>query len=94
MLLNEVNGIKYAFLSYTTYTNGLIVPTGKEYLVNVYDEDLIKEEIARYRDQVDLLMVAMHWGTEYMTYPTNEQKEISEYLASLGVDLIMGVILM
>ena len=35
-------------------------------------------------------MVAMHWGTEYMTYPTNEQKEISEYLASLGVDLIIG----
>ena len=86
----EVNGIKYAFLSYTTYTNGLIVPTGKEYLVNVYDEDLIKEEITRYRDKVDLLMVAMHWGTEYMTYPTNEQKEISEYLASLGVDLIIG----
>ena len=90
VVIKEVNGIKYAFLSYTTYTNGLIVPTGKEYLVNVYDEDLIKEEIARYRDQVDLLMVAMHWGTEYMTYPTNEQKEISEYLASLGVDLIIG----
>ena len=90
VVIKEVNGIKYAFLSYTTYTNGLIVPTGKEYLVNVYDEDLIKEEITRYRDQVDLLMVAMHWGTEYMTYPTNEQKEISEYLASLGVDLIIG----
>ena len=90
VVIKEVNGIKYAFLSYTTYTNGLIVPTGKEYLVNVYDDDLIKEEIARYRDQVDLLMVAMHWGTEYMTYPTNEQKEISEYLASLGVDLIIG----
>ena len=90
VVIKEVNGIKYAFLSYTTYTNGLIVPTGKEYLVNVYDEDLIKEEIARYRDKVDLLIVAMHWGTEYMTYPTNEQKEISEYLASLGVDLIIG----
>ena len=90
VVIKEVNGIKYAFLSYTTYTNGLIVPTGKEYLVNVYSEDLIKEEITRYRDQVDLLMVAMHWGTEYMTYPTNEQKEISKYLASLGVDLIIG----
>ena len=90
VVIKEVNGIKYAFLSYTTYTNGLIVPTGKEYLVNVYDEDLIKEEITRYRDQVDLLMVAMHWGTEYMTYPKKKKKEISEYLASLGVDLIIG----
>lgn len=90
VVVKEVNGIKYGFLSYTTYTNGLIVPTGKEYLVNVYDKDLIKKEIENYRDKVDLLIVAMHWGTEYMTYPTNEQKEIARYLASLGVDLIIG----
>ena len=88
--VKEINGIKYGFLSYTTYTNGLIVPQGKEYLVNVYDKDLIKKEIERYRDKVDLLMVAMHWGTEYMTYPTSEQKEIAKYLSSLGVDLIIG----
>ncbi len=90
IVIKEVNGIKYGFLSYTTYTNGLIVPTGKEYLVNVYNKDLVKKEIEKYRSKVDLLMVAMHWGTEYMTYPTNEQKEIARYLASLGVDLIIG----
>lgn len=88
--IKEVNGIKYGFLSYTTYTNGLIVPTGKEYLVNVYDKDLIKKEIERYRDKVDLLMVAMHWGEEYMTYPVQSQKEIAKYLSSLGVDIIIG----
>ena len=90
VIINEIEGIKYGFLSYTTYTNGLIVPKGKEYLVNVYSKDLIKEEIERYKDKVDLLIVAMHWGTEYMTYPTNSQKEIAKYLADLGVDLIIG----
>ena len=90
VIIKESNGIKYGFLSYTTYTNGLVVPTGKEYLVNVYDEDLIKEEIERYRDKVDLLIVAMHWGTEYVTYPTEEQKNIAKYLSSLGVDIIIG----
>ena len=90
VIVKEINGITYGFLSYTTYTNGLIVPKGKEYLVNVYDEDLIKEEIERYRDKVDLLIVAMHWGTEYMTYPTTEQKNIAKYLSDLGVDIIIG----
>ena len=90
VIVKEINGIKYGFLSYTTYTNGLIVPKGREYLVNVYDKDLIKEEIERYRDKVDLLIVAMHWGTEYMTYPTEEQKSIAKYLSNLGVDLIIG----
>lgn len=89
-IIKESNGIKYAFLSYTTYTNGLIVPKGKEYLVNVYNKELIKEEIERYRDKVDLLMVAMHWGEEYMTYPVESQKEIAKYLSSLGVDIIIG----
>ena len=90
VIIKESKGIKYGFLSYTTYTNGLIVPKGKEYLVNVYDKDLIKKEIESYRDKVDLLIVAMHWGEEYMTYPVNSQKEIAKYLSSLGVDLIIG----
>ena len=90
VIIKNINGIKYGFLSYTTYTNGLIVPQGKEYLVNVYDKDLIKAEIERYRDKVDLLIVAMHWGEEYMTYPVESQKNIAKYLSSLGVDLIIG----
>ena len=90
VIIKESKGIKYGFLSYTTYTNGLIVPKGKEYLVNVYDKDLIKKEIESYKDKVDLLIVAMHWGEEYMTYPVNSQKEIAKYLSSLGVDLIIG----
>ena len=32
----EINGIKYAFFSYTCWTNGLETPAGKEYLNNVY----------------------------------------------------------
>ena len=90
VVINEKNGLKYAFLSYTTYTNGLVVPSGKEYLVNVYDKDLVKEEIERYKDKVDMIIVAMHWGDEYMTYPTTAQKEIANYLSSLGVNLIIG----
>ena len=90
VVIKEIKGIKYGFLSYTTYTNGLIVPDGKEYLVNVYDKDLIKKEIENYRDKVDLLIVAMHWGEEYMTYPVESQKNIAKYLSSLGVDIIIG----
>ncbi len=90
VIIKEINGIKYGFLSYTTHTNGLNVPKGKEYLVNVYDKELVKKEVERYRDKVDLLIVAMHWGEEYMTYPVNSQKEIAKYLSSLGVDIIIG----
>jgi len=89
-IIMEKNGIKYTILSYTTTTNGLSRPKGKEYLVNVYNAEQVKKDIERLRDKVDLLMVAMHWGEEYTHEPIQEQKDIATYLSSLGVDIIIG----
>lgn len=86
----EKNGIKYAFLSYTVGTNGIPVPEGKEYLVNVYSDELAKNNIDSVRDKVDVIIVAMHWGDEYTHTPTNEEKRIAKYLSDLGVNLIIG----
>ena len=88
VVIKEVNGIKYALLAYTTTTNG-IKPTAN-YYVNVYNEDQVKEDIAKVRDKVDLLLVSMHWGEEYNTSIINSQEEIAKYLSSLGVDIIIG----
>ena len=90
IVIREKNGIKYAMLSYTTTTNGISIPSGKSYVVNKYSKDRVKADILKYRDKVDLLMVAMHWGSEYVHYPVSEQKEIAKYLASLDVDIIIG----
>lgn len=86
----EKNGIKYAFFAYTTVTNGLLPPTGKEYLTNIYSEEKVKADIEKVKDKVDLIIVSMHWGEEYTTYPNTSQKNIAKYLSSLGVDLVIG----
>ena len=88
--IKEKNGIKYTLLAYTYGTNGISVPQGKEYLVNLYSDEKAKSDIEKVRDKVDLLIVSMHWGTEYRTEPTEEQKREAEYLSSLGVDIIIG----
>lgn len=86
----EQNGIKYAFLSYTIGTNGISLPAGKEYLVNLYDDEVVKEDIENIKDKVDVIIVAMHWGNEYTHKPNAEQKRIAKYLSDLGVNLIIG----
>ena len=87
----EQNGIKYGLLSYTTVTNGLKAPAGKEYLVNVYSDELAKQDVeALKKENVDVIIVAMHWGEEYIVDPVDEQKNIAKYLSSLGVNLIIG----
>ncbi len=101
------NNIKYTMLNYTYGTNGINVPRGKEYLVNVWPTDLeindperdteyqeykkqVKKDIDKVRDKVDVLFVAMHWGVEYTHEPTEYEKDMAKYLASQGVDVIIG----
>lgn len=86
----NINGISYAFFSYTTWTNGLETPAGKEYLNNVYSPEKAAADIAKVKDLVDVIIVAMHWGTEYSLGVSSQQTEIANYLSSLGVNLIIG----
>ena len=86
----EKNNIKYAFISYTIWTNGLETPYGKDYLNSLYSEEKARADIESVRDKVDFVIVAMHWGTEYAFYVDHKQEEIANYLSSLGVDLIIG----
>ena len=86
----EVNGIKYAFLSYTIWTNGLETPYGKDYLNNVYSEEKAASDIAKVKDKADIIIVAMHWGTEYYLGVDWQQTKIANFLASQGVQLIIG----
>ena len=86
----EQNGIKYAFLAYTDMTNGLTMPAGKDYLVNVYSDEQAKADIDKIKDKVDVIIVSMHWGEEYTHVPTETQKREAQYLSSLGVNLIIG----
>lgn len=86
----EKNGIKYAFFSYTTVTNGLLPPSGKEYLTNIYSKEKVLNDINKVKDKVDMIIVAMHWGEEYTTVPNASQKQIAKDLSDMGVNLIIG----
>ena len=86
----EKNGIKYAFFAYTTVTNGLLPPSGKDYLTNIYSEEKVKQDLEKVKGKVNLIIVSMHWGEEYTTYPNTSQKTIAKFLASQGVNLVIG----
>lgn len=96
----EKNGIKFGFLAYTLSTNQNI-PTQYRNLVGLYrnpetrkvtDEykSLIAKEMSALRPQVDVLIVMMHWGTEFTFEPNNEQKEMTKFLNEHGADIVYG----
>lgn len=89
-VIKNKNGIKYTFLNYTYGTNMDGLVNYDSYLVNIYSNEQAKKDIDKVRDRVDVIIVAMHWGEENNPIPTNYQKEVASYLASLGVDIIIG----
>lgn len=51
ILFKYVKGIKIAFINYTYGTNGIPIPSGKEFCVNLIDKDLIKKDIESTKTQ-------------------------------------------
>lgn len=91
ILVKDVNGIKIAMLSYTYGTNGIPVPKGKDFCINLIDKDKIKNDLDKAKAlNVDLISVNMHWGAEYRLKPTTEQEDLADFLFKNGVDLILG----
>ena len=91
ILIKDVKGVKIAFINYTYGTNGIPVPSGKEFCVNLIDKDFIKKQINQAKEQnVDMIVACMHWGTEYRTTANSEQKDLANFLFENGVDVILG----
>lgn len=91
IITKNINGINFAFLSFTYGTNGIPVPEGKEYCINLIDNDLILDQISKAKaTNPDILCVFMHWGDEYKLKQNKTQEELANFLFENGVDIILG----
>ena len=86
-----VNGITFGYLSYTEHTNGLPTPSDATYgVVYLNDLDTIERQIAAMRPNCDVLVVSCHWGVEGSHDVVDSQRQMAQWLADRGVDLIIG----
>ena len=88
--VQEVNGIRLAILNYTYGTNGISLPKDMPYAVELWDEKQITEDVTRAKEMADFVIVCPHWGTEYVLEETADQRKKAQFLADLGVDLVIG----
>ncbi|MDP5273912.1 CapA family protein [Chengkuizengella axinellae] len=91
LLTVSKNEINMGFLAYTYGTNGIPIPEGKEYLVNLIDNDQMANDIQKLKTAgVDIVTVSVHFGSEYQRNPNELQKNIVKHLIKSGADIILG----
>ncbi len=86
----ERKGITFALLNYTYGVNGFDQSSLPKYAVNFIDEQRISADVARAKEQADVVLVSMHWGTELLMEADEEQQRLAQFLADLDVDVVLG----
>jgi poly-gamma-glutamate synthesis protein (capsule biosynthesis protein) len=82
--VQQVKNVKFGFLAF----NGIEI---------TFDQAQIKKEIKEAKEKVDILVVAAHWGDEYVLTPRkygniapDNPQEIGRLIIDAGADLIIG----
>lgn len=85
----EQNGIRVAILNFTYGTNGLSVEDPN--IVNMMDTAIIAVDLITAKEvNPDVIIAIPHWGIEYQTLPSKEQRKMANWLIDNGVDHVVG----
>ena len=88
----QVKGLTVAHLSYAYDFNGYRLPADAPWAANKIDPKRIRADAARARREgADLVVVSLHWGTEYDSNPSRYQRDVaSQILTSKDISLVIG----
>ncbi|MFG2616355.1 CapA family protein [Streptomyces sp. NPDC048507] len=95
--LYTAGSAKVAHLAYTYDTNGYPMPDGQPWAVNLMRQDrIVADARAARRAGADVVLVSLHWGTEWQTEPDETQLSLGKALTASqtggrpDVDMILG----
>ncbi|MFE1906097.1 CapA family protein [Streptomyces gardneri] len=95
--LMKAGGATVAQLAYTYDTNGYPLPEGQPWAVRLLDEDKVVADARAARAAgADVVVVSVHWGTEWQTAADERQLSLGRALTAStsggrpDIDLIIG----
>lgn len=59
-------------------------------MVSPLDEERVQPELEELESQVDITIVLSHWGVEYQSNASSEQRELAKKMVNWGADIILG----
>lgn len=83
-------GLDVAFVASTFSTNDIPLPRGQAWMVSRTTDGQLEAEVAAARASADLVVVGVHWGTEYQDRPASAEIRLARRLVAAGADIVMG----
>lgn len=88
--LLEVKNFKIALLNYSTMlSENHKIEKDEAYMIDLYSEKTVKEDLKAAKEDADLTIVYLHGGKADSTEPDEKLKEKVDYLAEQGADVIL-----
>jgi poly-gamma-glutamate synthesis protein (capsule biosynthesis protein) len=100
--IREVNGIRIAFVAFTKGLDSMSLPDGAEHCVNLLYTDYTTDYLeinesgisavlgAAKAQNPDIIVAALHWGSENISEVSETQEKIADLLFQNGADVILG----
>jgi len=86
----EVHGIKIALLGFVDMPLEGLMPLAEMPGPAFASPELVKSAIRKARRHSDRVVVTVHWGQEYQSFPSDRQRHLAHLMAAAGADLIVG----
>ena len=91
----EVNGQRIAVIGATQVLDSELISSWtatdtKGGLASAKEVDRLVEAVRRARADSDTVVVYLHWGTERVSCPNPQQKDLASALRAAGADIIVG----
>jgi sugar phosphate isomerase/epimerase len=92
LIITTATGVRVAQLAFAFGFNGIALPANQPWLANTIDVPAILTAAHRAkRAGADIVVLSLHWGTEYDHGATAEQAaQADRLLASPDIDVILG----
>jgi len=87
----ELNGMRIAFLGFSIRPEKFSSTTELPYDKRAYEDCAeLCSKVEGLSKSHDFVILSLHWGDEYLNYPSKKQTEFAHALISAGANVILG----
>lgn len=87
-IIIKKKGLRIAFLGFTTISSSDQLKTSS--LVAFATKEKITHSVEAAKQKAEVVIVSIHWGTEYAIRPNSKQIELAKAAIKAGADAILG----